>query len=127
RVRDVFGRGDDPKSISLIAIHAHGIPDAFPEGVLQEADAAKPIAPDNRVDLRHIPLITIDPQDARDHDDAVWAAPDDDPKNPGGVVALVAIADVAAYVRPGSPMDREARKRGNSTYFPDRVVPMLPE
>jgi len=127
RVREVFGRGDDPKSISLIAIHAHGIPDAFPEGVLQEADAAKPTVPDKRVDLRHIPLITIDPQDARDHDDAVWAAPDDDPKNPGGVVALVAIADVAAYVRPGSPMDREARKRGNSTYFPDRVVPMLPE
>lgn len=127
RVREVFGRGDDPKSISLIAIHAHGIPDAFPDPVLREAEAAKPKGPEGRVDLRSIPLVTIDPQDARDHDDAVWAAPDDDPKNPGGVIALVAIADVAAYVRPSSPMDREARKRGNSTYFPDRVVPMLPE
>ncbi len=127
RVREVFGRGDDPKSISLIAIHAHGIPDSFPDNVLREAEAAKSKGPDGRVDLRHIPLVTIDPQDARDHDDAVWAAPDEDPKNEGGVVVIVAIADVAAYVRPGSPMDREARKRGNSTYFPDRVVPMLPE
>lgn len=127
RVREVFGRSDDPKSISLIAIHTHGIPDKFPDGVLKDAEAAKPAGPEGRTDLRDIPLVTIDPQDARDHDDAVWAAPDPDPKNEGGYVAIVAIADVAAYVRPGSPMDREARKRGNSTYFPDRVVPMLPE
>ena len=127
RVREVFGDSADPRSISLIAIHTHGIPDAFPEDVIAEAEAAKHHGLKGRTDLRDIPLITIDPPDARDHDDAVWAAPDDDPKNEGGVVAIVAIADVAAYVKPGSPMDREARKRGNSTYFPDRVVPMLPE
>jgi ribonuclease R len=127
RVRETFGRSDDPKSISLIAIHAHGIPDKFPESVIREAEAAKHAGPAGRTDLRDIPLVTIDPEDARDHDDAVWAAPDTDPKNEGGHVVIVAIADVAAYVRPGSPMDREARKRGNSTYFPDRVVPMLPE
>lgn len=127
RIREVFGDSDDPRSISLIAIHAHGIPDAFPDEVIAEAEAAKHHGLKGRTDLRDIPLITIDPVDARDHDDAVWAAPDDDPKNEGGVVAIVAIADVAAYVRPNSPMDREARKRGNSTYFPDRVVPMLPE
>lgn len=127
RIREVFGDGNDPRSISLIAIHAHGIPDAFPDDVLKDADAARHQGLKARTDLRDIPLLTIDPADARDHDDAVWAAPDTDPKNEGGVVAIVAIADVAAYVRPNSPMDREARKRGNSTYFPDRVVPMLPE
>ncbi|MEI9928697.1 MAG: RNB domain-containing ribonuclease [Sphingomonas sp.] len=82
---------------------------------------------DFREDLRHLPIVAIDPADARDHDDAVWAAPDDDPKNAGGWRAIVAIADVSFYVRPGSELDREARKRGNSVYFPDRVVPMLPE
>lgn len=127
RIREVFGDSEDPRSISLIAIHAHGIPDAFPDEVIAEAETAKHQGIKGRTDLRDIPLITIDPADARDHDDAVWAAPDTDPKNEGGVVAIVAIADVAAYVKPGSPMDREARKRGNSTYFPDRVVPMLPE
>lgn len=127
RIREVFGDSEDPRSISLIAIHAHGIPDAFPDEVIAETQAAKHQGIKGRTDLRDIPLITIDPADARDHDDAVWAAPDTDPKNEGGVVAIVAIADVAAYVKPGSPMDREARKRGNSTYFPDRVVPMLPE
>ena len=127
RIREVFGDSEDPRSISLIAIHAHGIPDAFPDDVIAAAEAAKHQGIKGRTDLRDIPLITIDPADARDHDDAVWAAPDTDPKNEGGVVAIVAIADVAAYVKPGSPMDREARKRGNSTYFPDRVVPMLPE
>ncbi|WP_375392454.1 ribonuclease R family protein [uncultured Sphingomonas sp.] len=80
-----------------------------------------------REDLRHLPIVAIDPADARDHDDAVWAAPDDDPANPNGWRAIVAIADVSFYVRPGSELDREARKRGNSVYFPDRVVPMLPE
>jgi ribonuclease R len=77
--------------------------------------------------LRRIPLVTIDPEDARDHDDAVWAGTDDDPKNKGGHIVIVAIADVAHYVKPGSALDREALKRGNSAYFPDRVVPMLPE
>ena len=80
-----------------------------------------------REDWRDLPLVTIDPSDAKDHDDAVFAEPDADDKNPGGVVVTVAIADVAAYVRPDSPLDREALKRGNSVYFPDRVVPMLPE
>ncbi|MDR3499176.1 MAG: ribonuclease R [Parvibaculum sp.] len=127
RVREVFGKSSDPKSISLIAIHTHGIPDRFPDSVIAEADVATAQGIEGRTDLRDIPLVTIDPVDARDHDDAVWAAPDTDPKNEGGVVVIVAIADVAAYVRPGSAMDREARKRGNSTYFPDRVVPMLPE
>ncbi|HEY6917563.1 MAG TPA: RNB domain-containing ribonuclease, partial [Allosphingosinicella sp.] len=80
-----------------------------------------------REDLTHIPIVAIDPADARDHDDAVWAAEDDDPANAGGWKAIVAIADVSFYVRPGSALDKEARKRGNSVYFPDRVVPMLPE
>ncbi len=127
RVKEVFGKSSDPKSISLIAIHTHGIPDQFPDSVINEAEATKPKGIETRTDLRDIPLVTIDPNDARDHDDAVWAAPDTNPANDGGQVVIVAIADVAAYVLPGSPMDREARKRGNSTYFPDRVVPMLPE
>ncbi len=100
RVREVFGRSDDPKSISLIAIHTHGIPDRFPDNVITEAEAAKPAGPEGRTDLRDIPLVTIDPDDARDHDDAVWAAPDTDPKNEGGYIVIVAIADVAAYVLP---------------------------
>lgn len=127
RIRESLGKGDDQQSISLIAIHTHGIPDHFPDSVIAAAEQANPVDPENRTDLRDLPLITIDPPDARDHDDAVWAAPDEDPKNPGGWVVIVAIADVAAYVTPGSLLDVEARKRGNSTYFPDRVVPMLPE
>ncbi|MAM63535.1 MAG: ribonuclease R [Maritimibacter sp.] len=116
-----------PRAVSLIAIHQHGIPDAFPDEVIDEADRMKPAGLKGREDLRHLPLITIDPADARDHDDAVYAHPDDNPKNPGGHVIWVAIADVAHYVTPGSALDREARKRGNSSYFPDRVVPMLPD
>ena len=88
---------------------------------------ATPRASFTREDWRAVPLVTIDPADAKDHDDAVFAEPDTDEKNPGGVIVIVAIADVAAYVRPGSALDREALKRGNSVYFPDRVVPMLPE
>ncbi len=129
KARIVARLGDPsaPKAVSLIAIHQHGIPDAFPDEVIAEADQAKPIGMKGREDLRDMPLITIDPWDARDHDDACFAAPDKDPKNSGGHVIWVAIADVAAYVTPGSALDREARKRGNSTYFPDRVVPMLPD
>jgi ribonuclease R len=122
-----LGNPSEPRQVSLIAIHEHGIPYDFPQVVLDEAASAKPVPPDHGEDLRHLTLITIDPADARDHDDAVAASPDDDPKNPGGWVVWVAIADVAWYVRPGSELDREARKRGNSTYFPDRVAPMLPE
>jgi ribonuclease R len=127
KVIERIGSMDSPRTISLIAIHAHGIPTVFPQSALEEAKAAKPIKPEGRTDLRAIPLLTIDPEDARDHDDAVWAGPDDDPSNRGGHVVLVAIADVAHYVTPGSALDREALKRGNSAYFPDRVVPMLPE
>jgi ribonuclease R len=127
RVVERLGSMDAPKAVSLIAIYAHGIPTDFPKEVIDEAEHAKPIDARGRTDLRSIPLVTIDPEDARDHDDAVWAGPDGDPANSGGHITLVAIADVAHYVRPGSPLDREALKRGNSCYFPDRVVPMLPE
>ena len=122
-----MGREDDPRAASLIAIHAHGIPTGFPEAAEIEAEAAREPVLVGREDLRALPLITIDPPDARDHDDAVYAEPDADPANPGGWVVWVAIADVAAYVRPGSALDRTAREKGNSVYFPDRVEPMLPE
>ena len=127
RVLSRLGDPTAPKAVSLIAIHQHGIPDDFPDEVMAEADRAKPAALGDRTDLRDMPLVTIDPHDARDHDDACWAEPDDDPKNPGGHIVWVAIADVAYYVTPGSALDREAKKRGNSSYFPDRVVPMLPD
>ena len=127
RVLEALGNPDDERQISLIAIHAHGIPDHFPQGVLDESESLRPPALATRTDLRHLPLITIDPFDARDHDDAVYAEPDLDPKNAGGFILHVAIADVAHYVLPGSKLDREAQLRGNSVYFPDRVVPMLPE
>ncbi|MEO1138869.1 MAG: ribonuclease R [Pseudomonadota bacterium] len=127
RVLDRLGDPTAPKAVSLIAIHQHGIPDDFPDDVIAEADAKKPADLKGRDDLRDLPLVTIDPADARDHDDAVWAHTDDDPKNPGGHVLWVAIADVAYYVTPGSALDAEARRRGNSSYFPDRVVPMLPD
>jgi ribonuclease R len=127
RVLSRLGDPSAPKAVSLIAIHQHGIPDEFPDDVIAEADGMKPAGLSGRDDLRDMPLVTIDPADARDHDDAVWAHEDDDPRNEGGHVIWVAIADVAHYVTPGSALDREARKRGNSSYFPDRVVPMLPD
>lgn len=127
KVIERLGNMDDPKSISLIAIHAHGIPTEFPKETLDEAERARPTDVHGRTDLRKFPLLTIDPEDARDHDDAVWAGPDEDLNNRGGHIVIVAIADVAHYVTPGSALDREAFKRGNSAYFPDRVVPMLPE
>ncbi|WP_212523071.1 ribonuclease R [Actibacterium sp. MT2.3-13A] len=127
RIVNRLGDPSAPKAVSLIAIHQHGIPDVFPDDVIAEADCQKPAGLGGREDLRPLPFVTIDPADARDHDDACYAHADDDPKNEGGHVVWVAIADVAHYVRPGSALDREARKRGNSTYFPDRVVPMLPD
>lgn len=127
RVRERAGNLNEPRTVSLISIHAHGLSTIFPQAALEQAERAEPATMDGRADLRKIPLLTIDPFDARDHDDAVWAGHDDDPANPGGFKAIVAIADVAHYVTPGSALDREARLRGNSTYFPDRVVPMLPE
>lgn len=126
-VLSVIGSVAGEKAISMIAIHAHGIPYQFPQAVIAEAQTAKPVQLGKREDWRKLPLLTIDPSDAKDHDDAVYATPDDNPANAGGIIAYVAIADVAHYVRPGSALDREALKRGNSVYFPDRVVPMLPE
>ena len=127
RVQERLGSLGTERAVSLIAIHAHSIPHVFPAAATAEAEAAKPAILAGREDWRSLPLITIDPADAKDHDDAVHSMPDPDPKNPGGFVITVAIADVAHYVRPGSALDREALTRGNSVYFPDRVVPMLPE
>src|SRR4029077_19669940 len=100
---------------------------AFSRDAMRESEDAEPASLKGREDWRDVPLVTIDPPDAKDHDDAVHAEPDRNPNNKGGYVVSVAIADVAAYVRPGSALDREALLRGNSVYFPDRVVPMLPE
>ena len=126
KVLEVVGREDQPRAASLIAIHTHGLPIGFSDAADAEAGAAQAPTLQGRTDLRDTPLITIDPADARDHDDAVYAHPDDDPKNKDGWVVWVAIADVSAYVRYNTALDREARDKGNSTYFPDRVEPMLP-
>ena len=115
------------RAVSLIAIHAHDIPHVFPRPLLDEAEHARPAPMSGRDDWRHLPFVTIDPPDAKDHDDAVHGLPDPDPQNRGGQIVSVAIADVAHYVRPGTALDREAARRGNSVYFPDRVVSMLPE
>jgi len=127
RVGERLGRMDAPRAASLVAIHLHDIPFDFPCAAVSEAEAATAPTLESRADLRDIPLITIDGEDARDFDDAVWAEPDAHKDNPGGWHLVVAIADVAHYVTPGSVLDAEAMKRGNSVYFPDRVVPMLPE
>ena len=115
------------RAVSLIAVHAHDIPHVFPRPLLDEAEHARPAPMSGRDDWRHLPFVTIDPPDAKDHDDAVHGLPDPDPQNRGGQIVSVAIADVAHYVRPGTALDREAARRGNSVYFPDRVVSMLPE
>jgi ribonuclease R len=127
KVKERFGSVASEKAISLIAIHAHEIPQAFSPAAIREAEEAKPAILKGREDWRDVPLVTIDPPDAKDHDDAVHAEPDRNPNNKGGYIVNVAIADVAFYVRPGSALDRDALLRGNSVYFPDRVVPMLPE
>ena len=127
RVDAVLGDPFAPRSFSLIAIHKHGLRHEFRPEAIDEAHRVAKLPLGEREDLTHLPIVAIDPADARDHDDAIWAAPDDDPANAGGWKAIVAIADVSYYVRPGSELDREARARGNSVYFPDRVVPMLPE
>jgi len=127
RVVERLGSLKTERAVSLIAIHAHDIPHAFTRATLAEAEAAQPVTASGREDWREVPFVTIDPPDAKDHDDAVHAATDPDPSNRGGHIVTVAIADVAHYVRPGSQLDREAEKRGNSVYFPDQVVPMLPE
>jgi ribonuclease R len=127
KVKERLGSLASEKAVSLIAIHAHEIPQTFSPAALREAEEAKPATLAGREDWRDVPLVTIDPPDAKDHDDAVHAEPDPDPDNKGGYIVNVAIADVAFYVRPGSALDRDALTRGNSVYFPDRVVPMLPE
>ncbi|MET3897249.1 ribonuclease R [Devosia sp. UYZn731] len=127
KVTAVIGNPMSEGAISLIAIHNLEIPFRFPPAVIRESEEAKEATLKGREDWRDLPLVTIDPYDAKDHDDAVYAEPDTDEKNPGGHIVYVAIADVAAYIRPGTALDREAYLRGNSVYFPDRVVPMLPE
>ena len=127
RMIDNIGSAADPHAFSLLAIAEQGIRIEFPDAVAAEAEAVAEAGPQGREDLTALPFITIDPPDARDHDDAVYAEADDDPQNEGGHIVWVAIADVAAYVTPGSEMDAEAKLRGNSVYMPDRVVPMLPE
>lgn len=124
-ILEVLGQQDDVGAISLISAAEHQLRLHFPEAAINEAAAAGPIPDEGRDDFREIPLVTIDGADARDFDDAVWAERLDD--NSGGFRILVAIADVAHYVNPDSALDREARLRGNSCYFPDRVLPMLPE
>ncbi|MBB34988.1 MAG: ribonuclease R [Hirschia sp.] len=126
RIVEILGRMDEPRAASILALHSHDVPDEFSDSVLRDAENAKAIQT-TREDLTHLPLLTIDPEDARDHDDAVCAWPDEDPTNKNGWVVIVAIADVAAFVRNNTPLDNEAYRRGNSTYFPDRVAPMLPE
>jgi len=127
RIVERLGPAYGPRAASLIVVHQHAIPVEFPVEARAEAERARPVGLDGRADLRPLPLVTIDGADARDFDDAVFAEPDDDAANPGGWRIVVAIADVAWYVRPGSALDRAAKERGNSVYFPDRVVPMLPE
>lgn len=126
-VKERLGHMGAPKSVSLVAIHTNDIPFEFPADALTQAKKAGAATLEHRVDLRDLPLVTIDGEDARDFDDAVWAEPDPDPNNAGGWHCMVAIADVSWYVRPADALDKEAFKRGNSVYFPDRVVPMLPE
>ena len=128
RVVESLGSVKSERAVSLIALATHHIPYVFSPAALREAESVRPVrlaAP--REDWTSLPLVTIDPPDARDHDDAMHAALDPDPANPGGFILTVAIADVAAYVQPGSALDQDALDRGNSVYFPDRVVPMLPE
>ncbi|MBO4644266.1 MAG: ribonuclease R [Alphaproteobacteria bacterium] len=127
KIIQVIGPADAPRAASLIALHLHGIPVEFTEDALKQAEKAKLPPMKKRSDLRDIPLVTIDGEDARDFDDAVFAEPDEDKKNKGGFHLIVAIADVAYFVRPHTALDDCARERGNSVYFPDRCIPMLPE
>lgn len=127
QIKNILGHIKSEKTLSMIALLSKGIPYIFPESVLEEVKHIKAANMNNREDWRQIPFITIDPQDAKDHDDAVYASKDKDPSNNGGWIIIVAIADVSYYIKTGSALDKEALKRGNSVYFPDTVVPMLPE
>ena len=127
RIIEILGDHMDPGLEIDVAIRSHGIPWEWPEAVVDEAGRleAEPLEEDkqNRVDLRKLPFVTIDGEDARDFDDAVYC----EKRTLGGWRLWVAIADVSHYVRPGSALDEEAAHRGNSVYFPEKVVPMLPE
>ncbi|WP_282609676.1 ribonuclease R [Pelagibius sp. Alg239-R121] len=127
RILERVGAIDTPRALSLIALYEHDVPMSFSSDAADAAKAATATDLGSREDLRGLPLVTIDGADARDFDDAVWAEADDDKDNPGGWRLIVAIADVAHYVTAGSALDRDAYKRGNSTYLPNQVVPMLPE
>ncbi|MCZ2158968.1 ribonuclease R [Bartonella sp. 220] len=127
QIKNILGHIESEKTLSMISLLSKGIPYIFPEDVLEQAKHIKPAKIENREDWRQLPLVTIDPPDAKDHDDAVYATNDKDPANPGGWIIVVAIADVSYYIKTGSALDKEALKRGNSIYFPDHVVPMLPE
>lgn len=128
RIVEVVGNENEARAASVLSLAAHNVPEGFSDEEIAQAENAKPATlKDKREDMRDLPLVTIDPEDARDFDDAVLAEPDDAPDNKNGFVVWVAIADVAHYVTPNSPLDRGASKRGNSVYMPDRVVPMLPE
>ncbi|SDY41816.1 ribonuclease R [Allochromatium warmingii] len=126
RIREVLGDHLAPGMETDIAIRAHNLPVEWPAEVLAEIAGLTAEVPEaakaGRVDLRQLPLVTIDGADARDFDDAVYCE-----RKPKGWKLLVCIADVSSYVRPGTALDREAHARGNSVYFPDRVIPMLPE
>ncbi len=126
RVTRVLGEHGAPGMETEIAIHSHGLPVEFPQAVLAEARAFGGQIPASalagRDDLRSLDLVTIDGADARDFDDAVYCE-----RARGGWRLIVAIADVGYYVKPGNPLDAEARERGTSVYFPNRVLPMLPE
>lgn len=126
-ITEIIGSAKGGKSASLISLNENDIRVDFPDAVTNEAKSLKlPQIEGAREDIRDLPLITIDPVDAKDFDDAVFAHADKDPKNKGGWVVWVAIADVSAFVTPASELDKEARERGNSVYLPDVVVPMLP-
>ena len=127
KIITVLGSMGSEQAITMIAVHERAIPHIFPQAVLDAAEASEAANMEKREDWRNVPLITIDPATAKDHDDAVYAQMDTNSANKGGIILYVAIADVSYYIRPDSEMDREARIRANSVYFPDRVIPMLPE
>jgi ribonuclease R len=122
----LLGEHAAPGMETDIAIHSHSLPFEFPSEAVKEAEsfgaAVSAGAKRGREDIRDLPLVTIDGEDARDFDDAVWCE-----ATRGGWRVIVAIADVASYVEPNSALDREAHHRGTSVYFPNRVLPMLPE
>lgn len=127
KIIEVLGDHMAPGMEISVAIRNHDLPVEWPEDTLLEASRYAPTvtedAIDGRLDLRHLPFVTIDGDDAKDFDDAVYC----EPREKGGWMLYVAIADVSYYVKQQSALDKEAEKRGNSVYFPGRVIPMLPE